>query len=179
MSINNLRLLLSDKYFWLVHIAAILFWLVLMWINSGPNFIGAVVDTVVGTTAGSLSENLRLSWVLYQPLLFLQIAFVYPILEELVFRGLLQGRIAKYPMGHGRLGFISVANIITSLLFVLFHLTSHSIHWAVAVFIPSIIFGYFRDKYRSVIPAIILHINFNVGYFLLFPPWVFLDLGWK
>jgi len=166
VSINNLRLLWFDKTFWLAHIVAILFWLVLLLINSGPELAGFGA----GDTAGSFTENLPLSWVLYQPLLFLQIAFVYPILEELVFRGLLQGRMGKYPMGHRRLGFISVANIITSLLFVLFHLLSHSTLWAIAVFIPSIIFGYFRDKYGSVKPTIILHIFYNVGYFLLFPP---------
>ncbi len=148
-----------DKYFWFALAAAILYWGVLLSLNVRFGSIG----------------NLQLNWFFYQPLLFLLVGFIYPILEELVFRGLIQGMIARYlinnyPTGNRRFGIISVANIVTSILFVFFHLISHSYLWAISVFIPSIIFGFFREKYDSVAPAILLHVYYNLGYFLLFPP---------
>ncbi len=158
MTKKRLLQLWFDRYFWFALIAAIVYWAVLLSLNTGFG----------------LSGNLQLNWFFYQPLLFLLVGFIYPLLEELVFRGLIQGMIARYldnsAIGNRRLGIVSAANIITSILFVFFHLITHSYLWAVSVFIPSIIFGFFREKYGSVAPAILLHVYYNVGYFLLFPP---------
>jgi len=114
--------------------------------------------------------KMRPDWPLIQPVLFLLLVLISPVLEELVFRGLLQGWLCQFQFGVRRFGFVSFANISTSILFSLLHLISHPWFWAVAVFIPSIIYGYFRDKYQSVIPAIILHVFYNSAYFYLYPP---------
>jgi membrane protease YdiL (CAAX protease family) len=58
-------------------------------------------------------------------------------------------------------------NLITSLLFVLGHLWQHPAAWAVAIAVPSLVFGWFRDRHDSVYPCIALHMFYNTGYFAL------------
>lgn len=100
------------------------------------------------------------SWV------FLSLVLWQPVLEELLFRGLLQGLLGRQPWGQLALGGVTVANGITTLLFMLGHWWSHPPPWAIAVVVPSLIFGYFRDRFGSVYPAIVLHSFYNAGYFL-------------
>ncbi|MEO5573578.1 MAG: JDVT-CTERM system glutamic-type intramembrane protease [Gammaproteobacteria bacterium] len=113
---------------------------------------------------------LDLAWPLRAPLTFLLLALVYPVLEELVFRGALQGALTRQTWGGRKLGPISLANFFTSLVFAGFHLFYHAPLWAALVFLPSLIFGYFRDRHQSVRPAIVLHVFYNAGYFWLFTP---------
>ena len=102
----------------------------------------------------------------YQTLVLLII--VYPIIEELAFRGFIQTSLVK--MAYLRTSFvcISIANTVTSIIFSAFHLIHHDVIWAVLIFVPSVVFGFFRDKYDSVKPSIILHIIYNGFYYLLF-----------
>jgi membrane protease YdiL (CAAX protease family) len=89
---------------------------------------------------------------------------IYPIIEELAFRGVIQEYLSKiYQKNFYN---ISFANLFTSILFATLHLINHTAIWAILVFIPSLIFGYFKDKFNSVIPSIFLHIFYNLGYFL-------------
>jgi membrane protease YdiL (CAAX protease family) len=113
---------------------------------------------------------LSLAWPLHTPMIFLLVALIYPVLEELVFRGALQGALYRQPWGRRSLGQVSLANLLTSLVFAGFHLFYHAPLWAALVLFPSLIFGYFRDRYQSVVPAIVLHVFYNAGYFWLFPP---------
>jgi membrane protease YdiL (CAAX protease family) len=96
---------------------------------------------------------------------FLSIAVLYPALEELVFRGYLQGQLCQQSWGQQGWGSLSVANGLTSLLFVAGHCWSHPPLWAAAVLVPSFIFGYCRDRYTSVYPCMVLHAFYNAGYF--------------
>ena len=95
------------------------------------------------------------------------LAFCYPVLEEVVFRGFIQEILYKRYNKYIFLK-ISAANFLTSILFSLFHLIHHSTIWSSAVFFPSLYFGYFKEKYASLYPSILLHIFYNLGYFLLF-----------
>ncbi len=100
----------------------------------------------------------------------LLLAGLYPLLEEWLFRGLLQPQLLDYrPLRTQRIG-LSGANLLTSLLFGAIHLFAHPPFWAAAVIIPSLVFGAFRDRYHSVVPAILLHSFYNLGYFLFFWP---------
>jgi len=36
--------------------------------------------------------------------------------------------------------------------------------WALAAFVPSMLFGYFRDRYACIYPALALHIVYNSGF---------------
>lgn len=92
--------------------------------------------------------------------LFFLIVF-YPVVEELTFRGVLQEVIAaKTKQYHGFYS-ITVANILTSVLFVLMHFIHHTPLWALLVFVPSLVFGYFKEQYKSILSSIFLHMFYN------------------
>jgi membrane protease YdiL (CAAX protease family) len=78
-----------------------------------------------------------------------------------------QGELRHLACGRRTWGGISAANLITSLLFVLGHLWQHPAAWAVAIAVPSLVFGWFRDRHGSVYPCIALHMFYNTGYFAL------------
>ncbi len=108
---------------------------------------------------------------LTQPLAYLHLALVMPVVEELVFRGWLQGWLLEQSWGARRRAGLSHANLMTSALFALAHLINHAPLWALGVYFPSLVFGYFRERHASVTPAILLHVAYNAGYFWwFFPP---------
>ncbi len=118
---------------------------------------------LIGNTAIS-----GFTWAQWQPLLWF--ILLYPIIEEWLFRGILQRQLLKnYHTHRSILGF-TLANGITSLLFAAAHLLNHSPHWALLVILPSLLFGWFRDRYGSIFPGVILHCSYNFSYFFLFPP---------
>ena len=100
---------------------------------------------------------------------FLLLILLIPVVEEAVFRGLVQEYLQRLFRQRSFL-FFSYANILTSCLFVVLHIFYHPFILALAVFIPSLIYGFFRDKYHSLMPPAFLHVYYNSGYFLLFPP---------
>ncbi|MBF0281696.1 MAG: JDVT-CTERM system CAAX-type protease [Zetaproteobacteria bacterium] len=115
--------------------------------------------------------NLGITWGFQRPLLFISIIFIQPILEELLFRGALQGWLINQPWASTTWLHISLANLMTSMLFSLLHIFAHPPLISALVFIPSLIFGHFRDRYHGwLIPSISLHIFYNLGYFFLYPP---------
>ncbi len=119
---------------------------------------------VTGNGVGTSS----ISWEM-----FLKIALLSPLLEEIVFRGGLQTfllereffRKRKFGIGVAN---VSAANIVTSLAFAAAHLIYQTPLWACLVFIPSLVFGWARERYDSVIPPILLHAFYNAGFGLLF-----------
>lgn len=92
--------------------------------------------------------------------LFFLIVF-YPVVEELAFRGVIQEYIASKTTQYTTFFYISVANLLTSLLFVAIHFVHHTPVWALLVFIPSLIFGYFKEQYEHIGPSIFLHMFYN------------------
>lgn len=97
----------------------------------------------------------------------LMFVLVFPILEELVFRGLVQGSLLRYGELRRRLlGPISHANLVTSLIFAMAHLLRQPLLWAASTLVPSLVFGYVRERYNSVLPAIVLHILYNGAFAL-------------
>ena len=101
--------------------------------------------------------------------LLLVIVVAAPILEELVFRGALQAWLFDQPWMRGFIGGgFSFANVVTSVLFAGFHAISQPPLWAMSVFIPSLVFGWARDRTQSVWPGMVLHAWYNLGFVLLF-----------
>ncbi len=98
---------------------------------------------------------------------FLFSIFLYPIVEEVVFRGGLQGYLRRYLTLKITFCQFSFANILTSCVFSLFHLINQDPFWALLTFFPSLIFGYFRDRHHRVLPCIILHSVYNLVFFSL------------
>ena len=89
-----------------------------------------------------------------------------PLLEELLFRGAMFGLLQQTQWGPNSRYGISLANLSTAIAFSAFHLVHHSIPWALAVFVPGLLFGYLRERYASIWPAVALHIGYN-GIYLL------------
>lgn len=89
---------------------------------------------------------------------------VYPPLEELAFRGLIQGGLRRCTAI--RCGPLTLANLLTSLLFAL----THHLVWqqpaAWWVVVPSLLFGWSRDVHQTLAGAIVLHMVWNCAFIL-------------
>jgi membrane protease YdiL (CAAX protease family) len=114
-----------------------------------------------------LVPGLQWDWPLRHPGTFLMPALVFPVLEEIAFRGLLQELVREF-VSRGSLGPLSHANLITSVVFTLLHFIYHPPLWAALVFFPSLVFGYFKDRTRSLTAPVILHVFYNSGFLWLF-----------
>ena len=135
-----------DKVLWIAVLGAPLFWAALL-VLSG--------------------RDPAWSWPLAEPLRFVLPALCYPVLEEIVFRGLLQEQLQRALRGR-TVGPLSGANIVTSAVFTALHFLYHAPAWAAAVFIPSLLFGYFKDQSGRLTIPIALHVFYNSGYYWLF-----------
>ena len=135
-----------DRRYWLCVAAALVFWTALY---------------------AAAPPELNLAWPSKHVLLFANLALLYPVAEEFVFRGALQSVLQRY-LPSPSFGPISPANLATSLLFVALHFLTHAPLWAAAVIIPSLAFGYFKERYGSLIPSIVLHVFYNTGYYWVF-----------
>jgi membrane protease YdiL (CAAX protease family) len=88
---------------------------------------------------------------------------VQPVAEECVFRGLLQGQLLRLT-SRRRAGPVTLANALATGAFVLAHLAVQPVPWALAVAVPSLVFGHLRERFASVVPAIVLHAAYNAGF---------------
>lgn len=95
---------------------------------------------------------------------FLLLVVWQPVIEEILFRGIIQERLRCLPWARLQILGLSVANCITTALFVCAHLAQHSIGWALAVAVPSLAFGHFRERHRQIYSAILLHATYNACY---------------
>lgn len=93
------------------------------------------------------------------------IVVIYPVLEEWLFRGHMQPWLAEHVSGGW--GLLSWSNLLTSALFAALHFVFHPPLWAAAVFVPSLVFGFFRERHRHLDTPIILHMGYNASYTLL------------
>lgn len=122
---------------------------------------------------GPLAWGVLLAWLgpgrpaawLERPGLLLWLGFALPALEELAFRGGVQDALGR--LTGRRLGPLSLANLGTSVLFAALHLVAHPPLWAAAVFFPSLVFGWSRERCACLAAPIALHAFYNSGYFLL------------
>lgn len=138
--------MLTDRLFWAALVAALVFW---------------------GVLAAVTQQAPVWGWPLDSPGRYLLLALVYPVVEEIVFRGFVQEGLQQR-FTHKQLGPFSWANIITSLLFTALHFIYHPPLWSALVFVPSLMFGFFKDKYQRLLPCMVLHAFYNAGYYWLF-----------
>ena len=101
-----------------------------------------------------------------EPWRLLSFLLLYPLVEEWVFRGVLQGELLKRDWGKQRGVGISNANLVTSIIFMLLHLINHPPAWALAVLVPSLVLGHFRERHDSLLPPMLMHPLFNLTYLL-------------
>lgn len=141
------RLPWADPQFWLAVIAAPLLWLIgYFWLQPATDW----------------------SWPLQHPRDLLYLALLYPVAEELLFRGLLQGALRRRASFRTKHAGVSRANLLVSLIFTALHFITHPPLAAVAVLVPSLVFGYFRDRHAALQAPIVLHVFYNLGYFWIF-----------
>jgi hypothetical protein len=98
---------------------------------------------------------------------WVSLVLVQPLLEELVFRGLLHGQALAWLQRGGRpmrLGPLTLANLLVTVAFVALHLRAQPLAWALAVAVPSLVFGHLRERFNSVWPAVGLHAYYNAGF---------------
>ncbi len=108
-----------------------------------------------------------LPWERLLSMAFLMAAVWQPIVEELLFRGCMQGVLIRRTWGRRTIIGLSTANLLTSIVFVIAHIPTHPLLWALLVLFPSLVFGILRERSGSVIPPIAIHIFYNTGYFLV------------
>ncbi len=141
---------MTRKFDWLLgaaFLAAPFYWWVLaLFVNSAPE------------PAGSSTDPKRL----------LLLVLVYPILEEIVFRGALQGWLRRKTWGLRHRFDVTVANIQTSIVFAAFHFIRRPNIWSAGVVLPGLVFGFFRDRYGNLYAPIALHIFYKSGLIWLF-----------
>ena len=119
--------------------------------------VGMLFAWIIGDIAparASVTWAMLLSLVVWQPLV-----------EELLFRGVIQGILLGTTAGAASRWGLSAANVATSLLFVLVHFVNQPFIWAIGVFVPSLLFGLFRERTGSVWPAVVMHALFNAAFF--------------
>ena len=138
----------------------------LSWRN--PLFYAALMAGLLFWLALYLLQQpvIQWDWPLLQPWQFLVPVVFYPLVEEMVFRGLLQELVHDY-ISHHSLGLISVANLVTSVAFTAMHFIYHAPLWAALVFFPSLVFGFFKDRTGRLTAPILLHIFYNAGFLWL------------
>ena len=96
---------------------------------------------------------------------WLSFVAVQPLVEELVFRGVVQGELLQWTRGR-RSGPFTHANVLASAAFAAAHLPVQPAAWALSVVVPSLVFGHVRDRLRSVWPAVCLHGFYNLSFAL-------------
>lgn len=92
---------------------------------------------------------------------------IQPLLEELVFRGVLQGLALRLTSHNGqlpRVGPVTLANGLVTVAFVALHLQAQPLAWALAVAVPSLVLGHLRERLASVWPAVLVHGIYNAGF---------------
>lgn len=123
-------------------------------------FVGLIVAGGLGLslpaqTAAALPQGI-LHW--------LSVTLWQPAVEEIAFRGLLQGQLRKRRWARSRRTGISPANFLTSLAFTAMHFIHHPPLWATAVFAPSLLFGWLRERHRNTWSPIAMHVLFNLEF---------------
>jgi len=129
-------------------------------------YIALILAPIVLTSGFLLYPDVLPSLAVTWSIFFIMVVW-QPIIEELFFRGFLHGQLNRNHWFFKSFFGFTVTNLIVSVLFVCAHLFAQPLEWALAVFVPSLIFGWFRDRYSSIYPSVVLHSFYN-AIFLIF-----------
>lgn len=129
--------------------------------------IAFVIGCGLSMTLGAMTAQQvggRITWVA-----LVALVIWYPFIEEVAFRGLVQGHLSGLGFGRRRLAGLSYANLLAAIAFMAWHLVYRDDLMAWFVLIPGLVFGYFRDRHGSILPSLILHSAYNAS---LIPGWL-------
>ncbi|WP_168215629.1 JDVT-CTERM system glutamic-type intramembrane protease MrtJ [Marinobacter confluentis] len=87
---------------------------------------------------------------------------VFPLLEEFVFRGMIQRWLLNKSIGKRRYGPITLANLVTTVLFAIAHLPRGGLLLGSGVIVPSVCLGYFFERHQRLVSPIMMHMAFNL-----------------
>lgn len=93
------------------------------------------------------------------------------VLEEVIFRGGIQGWLLQRASFKRSTAGLSRANWATSSLFALAHVWLHPVWLAPGYFAVSLVLGHFRERYHGILVPVALHAWYNLV--LLFLPEIF------
>jgi len=88
---------------------------------------------------------------------FFCIILMAPLIEEYVFRGYIYNGIR-----HKKPALFTI--VVTSILFVLPHMAVYYMYWpaAILLFGLAVLLALFRERYKSLVPAVLLHFGYNL-----------------
>lgn len=101
--------------------------------------------------------------------------FASPLLEEYIFRGLVQKKINQF-INKSSFFYISYGCMISSFIFALIHFIINNYSFInLLVFFPSTFLGYLYDNYKTLKLPILFHSFFNINIFISYPlhKWIF------
>jgi uncharacterized protein len=98
---------------------------------------------------------------------YLALFLLTPVVEEVVFRGFLQGWLLNKVWYRKQTGGISRANWFTSLFFACAHLWQHALMLVPGYFLVSLLLGHFRERYHGILVPVLLHGYYNLGLLFL------------
>jgi len=154
---GNSEKIVSEKRIAVFFLRDVLFWVAL---------VAGVFVCVFAAGEYAADFDMMLPVQAYDRFFILVVA--YPLMEEIIFRGAMQGWLLDFSWGRKRMAWVSFANVITSLIFAALHAFSHPALMAMLVFFPSMLFGFFRERTGSIAASVILHGSYNLAYFWLF-----------
>lgn len=138
--------------------------LVLLWpIVSGTSMVSAYVagllrgqpvDVIAHETLKELAESPAGPWLAVMSIL---VVFVAPVLEEVLYRGILQRTMTSLDMGRW------TSIVITSVVFVTMHLGAASGHALPPLFVLSLGFGWAYERTGRLAAPITMHVLFNAA----------------
>ena len=96
---------------------------------------------------------------------WLWVVLIFPVAEELAFRGFLMGLLEKQLPKRG-FKFVTLSNFLTSLSFSIAHLFTRSLMLGLLVFVPSLWLGWVREKTSSIFLCAAIHVTWNLGFFV-------------
>lgn len=138
------------------------------WISDLQWYLALSLGGMFWLLYGYFFQPFTYNYSLFELEKFVPAIILYPLVEEIVFRGWLQGGLLGRAKFSKRWARISLANVTSSLLFALLHALYQPFLWALLIFIPSLVFGYFRERHSSLYPCIALHALYNLGFLYLF-----------
>lgn len=87
------------------------------------------------------------------------------LVEEVLFRGLLQEWLRGHPAFLRSWGPLTLANLVASICFAAAHLFAQPPLWAAGVFFPSLVFGWIWDRHVRILPCALVHFGYNLFFF--------------
>jgi hypothetical protein len=130
-------------------------------------FVAVLAGVIVLFTIHQFAPKLFISHYSPDAIIIFNVLLWYPLLEETLFRGVIQGQLRKKKWALATVLNLTVSNWLTSVIFVGFHFFYHPPVVAFLILVPSLIFGYFRDLYKSILPSLVLHVIYNLLFLIL------------